>query len=77
MQGKLYIVTPFNRTNNNKNTPANDTHVTKIEEYLDQQDDHTALMHLKNHNMKEVSKERENYRRETKRNSSGAYEVVS
>ena len=36
-----------------------------------------TLVHLKNQIMKEVSKERENYRREIKRNSSRAYEVIS
>ena len=51
--------------------------VTKIEEYLNQQYDHAALAHLKNQIMKEVSKERENYRREIKCNSLGAYEVIS
>ena len=34
-------------------------------------------MHLKNQIMKEISKEKENYRREIKRNSPGAYEVIS
>ena len=58
-------------------TPANDSHVTKIEEYLNQQYDHAALVHLKNRIMKEVSKERENYRREIKCNSPGAHEVIS
>ena len=52
-----------------ENTPANDSHVTKIEEYLNQQYDHPAFVHLKYQIMKEVSKERENYRREIKRNS--------
>ena len=53
---------------NKENTPANDFHVTKIKEYLNQQYDHAALLHLKNQIMKEVSKERENFRREIKRN---------
>ena len=53
------------------------SHVTKIEEYLNQQYDHAALVHLKNRIMKEVSKERENYRREIKCNSPGAHEVIS
>ena len=57
---------------NKGNTPANDSHVTKIEEYLNQQCNHAALVHLKNQIMKEVSKERENYRLEIKRNSQGA-----
>ena len=57
---------------NKGNTPANDSHVTKIEEYLNQQCNHAALVHLKNHIMKEVSKEPENYRLEMKRNSQGA-----
>ena len=62
---------------NNENTPANGSHVTKIEEYLNQQYDHAALVHLKNQIMKEVSKERENFRREIKRNSTGAHEIIS
>ena len=57
---------------NKGNTPANDSHVTKIEEYLNQQCNHAALVHLKNQIMKEVSKEHENYRLEIKRNSQGA-----
>ena len=60
-----------------ENTPANESHVTKIEEYLNQQYDHPAFVHLKNQIMKEVSKERENYRREIKRNSRRAWEVIS
>ena len=60
-----------------ENTPANDSHVTKIEEYFNQQYDHPAFVHLKNQIMKEFSKERKNYRREIKRNSRGAYEVIS
>ena len=43
---------------NKENTPDNHFHVTKIEEYLNQQYDHAALVHLKNQIMKEVSKER-------------------
>ena len=31
---------------NKENTPANDSHVTKIEEYLNQQFDHAALVYL-------------------------------
>ena len=34
-------------------------------------------MHLKNQIMKEVSEERENFRREIKRNSTGAHEIIS
>ena len=56
---------------------ANDSHVTKIEEYLNHQYDHAALVHLKNQIMKKVSQKRENYRREIKRNSRWAYEVIS
>ena len=51
-----------NLTVNKENTPANDSQVTKIEEYLNQQYDHAALVHLKNQIMKEVPKEHENYR---------------
>ena len=61
---------------NKENTPANDSHVTKIEEYLNQQYDHAALVHLKNQIMKAISKERENYRHKIKRNSPGAYKVI-
>ena len=57
---------------NKEITPANDSHVTKIEEYLNQQYDHTTSVHLENQIMKEVSKERENHRREIKRNSQRA-----
>ena len=64
-------------TFNKENTPANDSHVTKIEENLNQQYDHVALVDLKNQIMKEVSKEREHYRREIKCNSLGAYETIS
>ena len=60
-----------------ENTPANDSHVTKIDEYLNHQYDHTALVHLKNQIMKEVSKERDNCRHERKCNSQGAYKVIS
>ena len=35
------------------------------------------MVHLKNQTMKEVSKERENYRREIKRNSQEPYKVIS
>ena len=38
---------------NKENTPANACHVTKIEEYLSQQHDHAALVHLKNQIIKE------------------------
>ena len=61
---------------NKENIPANDSHVTKIE-YLSQQYDHATLVHLKNQFIKEVLKKRENYRREIKRNSPGAYEIIS
>ena len=62
---------------NKENTPTNDSHVTIIEEYLNKQYDHAALVHLNNQIMKEVSKEQENYRREIKRNSPEAYEALS
>ena len=35
------------------------------------------MVHLKNQTMKEVSKERDNYRREIKRNSQEPYKVIS
>ena len=62
---------------NKENTPANDSHVTKIKEYLNQQYDYAALVQSKNQILKKVSKERENYGRKIKRNSPGAYEVIS
>ena len=62
---------------NKENTPTNNLHITKIEEYLNQQYSHAALVHFKNQIMKEVSKERENYKREIKRNSPGEYEIIS
>ena len=60
-----------------ENIPGNDSHVKKIEEYLNQQYDHAALVHFKSQIMKELSKECENYRREIKHNSPGACEVIS
>ena len=63
---------------NKENTPANDSHIRKIEEYLNQQYAHAVLVHLKNQTMKEVSKECENYRHKIKCNSPyEAYEVIS
>ena len=62
---------------NKENTPTNDSHVTIIEEYLNKQYDHAALVHLNNQIMKEVSKEQENNGREIKRNSPEAYEALS
>ena len=62
---------------NKENTPANDSHVTKIKEYLNQQYDYAALVQSKNQILKKVSKEREDYGRKIKRNSPGAYEVIS
>ena len=62
---------------NKGNIPAYESHVIKIEENVNQQYDHAALVHLKNQIMKEISKERENYRREIKCNSPGTYEVIS
>ena len=48
---------------NNENTPTNDSHIIKIEEYLHQQYHHAVLMHLKSKIVKDVSKNRKNYRR--------------
>ena len=62
---------------NKENTPTNDSHVTIIEEYLNKQYNHAALVHLNNQIMKEVSKEQENNGREIKRNSPEAYEALS
>ena len=62
---------------NKENTSANDSRVTKIEEYLNQQFNHAAFVPMKNQIMKEVSKECEDYRREIRRSSEGAYEVIS
>ena len=66
-----------NLIGNKENTPSNDSHATKIEEYLNQQYEHAALVHLKNQIMKEVSKESESCRCEIKRNSPGACEFIS
>ena len=66
----------FDRIVNKENTPAYGSHVTKIEEYLNQQYDHAALVHLKSQIVKAISKEREDYRHDIKRNSPGAYEVI-
>ena len=60
-----------------QNTPVNKSHATKIEEYLNEQYDHAAFVHLKNHNIKQFSKEREIYGGEIKCNSAGEYEVIS
>ena len=62
---------------NKENTAANNFLVTKIQESLNPYYDHAALVHLKNQIMKKVSQERENYIREIKRNSPGAYQVIS
>ena len=62
---------------NKENTSANDSRVSKIEEYLSQQFNHAAFVPMKNQIMKEVSKECEDYRREIRRSSEGAYEVIS
>ena len=48
---------------NKENTLTNDSHITKIEEYLHQQYRHSVLMHLKSKIVKDVSKNRKNYRR--------------
>ena len=48
---------------NKENTPTNDSHITKIEEYLHQQYYHAVLMRLKSKIVKDVSKNRKNYRR--------------
>ena len=37
-----------NSTDNNKNGPANDSHLKKTKEYISQQYDQAALTHLKN-----------------------------
>ena len=67
----------FDLIGNKENTPTNNLHITKIEEYLNQQYNHATLVHFKNQIMKEVSRERENYKSEIKRNSPGAYEIIS
>ena len=45
-----------NSIDNNKNGPANDSHLKKIEEYISQQYDQAALMHLKYQIINEISK---------------------
>ena len=42
-----------NSTDNNKNGPANDSHLKKMEEYVSQQYDQAALTHLKNEIIKD------------------------
>ena len=46
-----------NSIDNNKNGPANDSHLKKMEEYISQQYDQAALTHLKNQIINEISKE--------------------
>ena len=45
-----------NSIDNNKNGPANDSHLKKMEECISQQYDHAALTHLKNQIINEISK---------------------
>ena len=59
---------------NNKNGPANDSHLKKIEEYISQQYDQAALTHLKNQIINEISKE--NCKNKLKNKAAGIYDIV-
>ena len=52
------------------------TLVRNIEEFVNQQYDYAALVHLKNQITKEVPKERKHYKCKITRNSPVAYEVI-
>ena len=64
-----------NSIDNNKNSPANDSHLKKTEEYTSQQYDQAALTHLKNPIIKEISKE--NCENKLKNNANFTYNVLS
>ena len=64
-----------NSIDNNKNGPANDSHLKKMEEYISQQYDQAALTHLKNRIIKEISKE--NCENKLKNNAECTYDVIS
>ena len=63
-----------NSIDNNKNGPANDSHLKKME-YISQQYDQAAHMHLKNQIINEISKE--NYESKLKNNAVCTYDVIS
>ena len=46
-----------NSIDNNKNGPANDSHLKKMEECISQQYDQAAITHLKNQVINKISKE--------------------
>ena len=64
-----------NSIDNNKNGPANDSHLKKMEEYISQQYDQAAPTHLKNQIINEISKE--NCKNKLKNKAAGTYDVVS
>ena len=64
-----------NNIDNNKNSPAHDSHLKKTEEYTSQQYDQAALTHLKNPIIKEISKE--NCENKLKNNANFTYDVLS
>ena len=64
-----------NSIDNNKNGPANDSHLKKIEEYISQQYDQAPLMHLKNQIINETSKE--NCENKLKNKTACTYDVIS
>ena len=64
-----------NSIDNNKNGPANDSHLKKMEEYISQQYDQAALTHLKNQIINEISKE--NCQNKLKNKAAGTYDIAS
>ena len=64
-----------NSIDNNKNGPANDSHLKKMEEYISQQYDQAALTHLKNQIINEISIE--NCENKSKSNAACTYDVIS
>ena len=64
-----------NSIDNNKNGPANDSHLKKMEEYISQQYDQAALTHLKNQIINEISKE--NCQNKLKNKVAGTYDIAS
>ena len=59
----------------NKNGPANDSHLKKMEEHMSQQYDQAALMHSKNQIINEISKE--NCKNKLKNKEACTYGVIS
>ena len=63
-----------NSIDNNKNGPANDSHLKKMEEYISQQCDQAALTHLKNQIINQISKE--NCKNILKNKAACTYDVI-